>query len=130
MVSLSFSCSFPFCPTYKFLLPTKSQLLDQRAISLDILTTQICEQTALSADHTKKATTGGVVLFVHLQMLGQIGDTPLQYGDLDFRRAGVPFGPRVVRDDLSFLCGFEWHKKWKPRSYRTTELEEKELLVL
>ena len=57
------------------------------------------------ADHLEQAAAGMVVLFVGLEMLGQIVDPPGQDGDLHLRGAGVALMGGIGLHDFGFFLG-------------------------
>ena len=55
------------------------------------------------ADHLQQTAAGVMVLFVDLQVLGQVSDALGQYRNLDFGGTGVLLVDAVGLDDGSFL---------------------------
>ena len=80
-----------------------AQLVDQSAVTLDVLLLQVVQQTAALADHLEQATTGVVVLGIQLQVSGQVSDALGQDSDLDLGGAGVGLVSTVCLDDGSLL---------------------------
>src|SRR6056297_1870416 len=80
-------------------LTADAQFLDHRAVALDILALQIVEQAPSLADDLEQTPPRVVVLLVGPEMLGQIGDSLRQEGNLDFGRTSVPFvGPELFNN--------------------------------
>ena len=52
-------------------------------ILVDILTLQIIQKLTASRDHLEQSAAGIVVLFVHLEMLGQLNDPLRKQRDLN-----------------------------------------------
>src|SRR5687768_7719946 len=72
-------------PVVSFLgavLATEAQLGDDRAVALDVLSTQVVEEALAASDHTEEASAGVVVLGVGPEVLGELGDPLRQHGDL------------------------------------------------
>ena len=84
---------------------TQTQFLDDGAVTVDILLHQVVEKVTAMTDHLEQATTGVVVLFVHLQVLGQIVDAAGQDRDLNFGRTGVTLVSGVRLHDFGFFVG-------------------------
>ena len=82
------------------------RLLDDRAVTLDVVLCQIVQKIAAMTDHLKKTAAAVVVLVVCLQMLVQIVDAVGQNCDLNLGRTGVAFMGLVLLDDLLLNCLF------------------------
>jgi len=65
-------------------LTSQAEALEYRAITLDILTPQVVEQTAATTDHFEQAAPGEVIFFMGFEMLGEVDDALGQNGNLDF----------------------------------------------
>src|SRR5262245_7360662 len=66
-----------------------SQLLDERAVALDVLVLQVVQHAATLADEHHETATGMVVLGVRLEVSGQIADPLAEDGNLDLGRPRV-----------------------------------------
>src|SRR6185312_12795116 len=69
----------------------------------------VLEQPAPPADQQQQPTPRVVVVLVHLQVLGQIGDPLGQQRDLGLRGAGVGVMQAVLAQNVLFLFGGERH---------------------
>ena len=76
------------------------QLLDDGAVTLDIVLSQVVQEAATMTNHLQKAATAVVILLVHLQMLVQGVDAVGQNGDLYFGRTGVTLVGLVLLDNV------------------------------
>ena len=103
----------PQPPFDRCALSAQAQLIDQAAVTLDVLTPQILEKAATPADHPKKASAGMVVFGVSLQVLGKLDDPPGQDRNLYFRRASVSLGARGLRDDLRLIFFKQRHARYR-----------------
>ena len=70
-------------------LLTDSKFLDDVFVSISIVRLQIVQQATPLADHHEQTPPGGVVLFMRLEVLGQITDPLTQNCNLDFRASGI-----------------------------------------
>jgi hypothetical protein len=68
---------------------SQSQSLDDRAIPLQILLLQIVQKPPALADEFQKAPAGMVVLFMLLEVVGQVRNASAQQGHLNFGRTRV-----------------------------------------
>ena len=68
-----------------------------------VLLLQVVEHIPALTDHLQQAAAGVVVLLVDLQMLGQVGDTAGEDGNLHLRGTGIALVGGVLEDDLLFL---------------------------
>src|SRR5207253_2444827 len=87
----------------------KSQPLDQGAVARDVLLGQVVEEPAPLPDEEQEATAAVVIVLVHLEVLGQVGDAPRQQRDLNLRGACVALGLAVIADDGLLCCSVERH---------------------
>src|SRR5436305_853313 len=90
-------------------LAAQPEPLDERTVALDVGAPQVVEQPPTAAVHDQQAAPAVVVVLVRLEVLGQVGDPPREYGDLHLHGTRVPFVGRVVRHDLGLELGFERH---------------------
>ena len=84
-------------------LLTDAKLGDNGAVTLDVLLSDIVQQTTTLTDELEQTHAAVVVLLVHLQVLGELVDALGEDGDLDLRRTGVGLVGLVVDDDSSLL---------------------------
>lgn len=63
--------------------------MDDVFVSISIVRLQIVQQATTLADHHEQTPPGGVVLFMRLEVLGQITDPLTQNCNLDFRASGI-----------------------------------------
>lgn len=87
--------------SWKILL-SQTELLDDSAVAVDILLLKIVQKVTALTDHFKKTATGVVVVVVGLQVLGQVGNSLGENGDLYLGRTCVTLVHRVGLDDLCF----------------------------
>src|SRR5688500_5440349 len=80
-------------------LMTKTQIVDQRAISLQIRLLEVVQQTAALADHHQQPATAVVILLVRAEVIGELVDPLRQQSDLDRRAAPVVLVQLVLLDD-------------------------------
>jgi len=86
-------------------LATEAELVDQRAVMLDVAILHVVQHAPATPDHHQKSTTTVMVLGMRLQMLGQAVDAIRQEGNLHIGRPRVG-GVRAVRgDDLALGRG-------------------------
>src|SRR5580704_16696129 len=81
------------------LLPDRKLILDV-AESFGIRPSQVLEQALTFMDLHQQASPARVILLMALQVLGQVGDSLGQHGDLNFRRAGVRLGTLILANQL------------------------------
>src|SRR4029453_815099 len=81
-------------------LPAQDELLDEGAVSLDVLSLEVVEETPSLAPELEEPTAGIVVLRVRPQMLGQVVDPSGEEGNLSLCRTSVGSTPTVFLDDL------------------------------
>ena len=82
------------------------QLLDDRAVTLDIDLLQVAKKVSSVADHLQHAAAAVVVLVVGLEVLGQSVDAMGKDRDLNLGRTGVALMGGVLRND-SLLFFFQ-----------------------
>ena len=82
----------------QFPLSPKSELGDQRSISLDVVPSEIVEQPAPSADEHEQSAARVVILVVDPQVLREMVDPPGEQGNLYLRGTGVGFVETVLGD--------------------------------
>src|SRR3984885_12307172 len=90
-------------------LPAQTELLDHRAVPVDVFALQVVQQAPAAADKQQQPAAAVVVVLVHLEVLGQVADPLGQQRDLDLRRAGVTLTGRVTRNDLGLHRRIERH---------------------
>ena len=71
----------------------------------------IVGNVAATADQEQESPTGMVVVLVHLEVLGQVGDPLGEHRDLNLRRAGVALMLGEPGDDLGFRVLGEHERK-------------------
>ena len=87
-----------------------AELRDERTVTLDVGLLQVRKQVASVTDHHQKPAAGMVVLFVGLQVLGQIVNPLREHRNLDLRRAGVALmGGVFGHNGLLFFLGHVFH---------------------
>jgi hypothetical protein len=84
-------------------LAAQTQLRDQGAVALEVLLLEIGKKASAAADLEEKPTTAMVILFVDLEMLGEMVDRGGQRGDLHIGRTGVVARTSVLGEDLGLL---------------------------
>src|SRR5690606_26586432 len=72
-----------------------------------VLPLQVGQQGTTLVDQLQQATTGVVVLLVHLEVLGQLLDAGREQRHLDFRRTGVVGHALELVDDLGGIDGHQ-----------------------
>jgi hypothetical protein len=68
---------------------SQSKALNDRSVTLQILFLHIVQKPSPLADELQQPPAGMVVLFMLLEMIGQIGDASTQERDLNFRRSRI-----------------------------------------
>ena len=93
------------------LLLAQVQLLDDRAVTLDIDLLQVAQKVSSVADHLQHTAAAVVVLVVSLEVLGESVDAMGKDRDLNLGRTGVALVGSVLRDDglLFVLQHFLFH---------------------
>jgi hypothetical protein len=70
---------------------SQSQALDDRTITLQILLLQVVQKPSALADEFQKPPAGMVVLFMLLEMIGQVRNPSAQQSHLNFRRTRIGY---------------------------------------
>ena len=92
-------------PRFGFLF-TKSELLDNRSVAVDVYLLEIAEKAASLTDHLQQTSAAVVVFFVLLQMLGERVDPCGEDRDLYLGGACVALVDRVLLNNaLLFFFG-------------------------
>ena len=86
----------------ELLLAPEAELLDQRAVALEILALEIVQQATAPSNELEQAAPRIVILRVGPQVLGELVDPSREERDLDRRRTRVPIAPAV----LAYAWGF------------------------
>ena len=81
----------------------QTQPSDDLQIPVAIFAGQVFKQLVSLADHLEQPATRGVILFVRLEVLGQLVDALGQNRDLHFGTAGVGIVRAISVDDGLFL---------------------------
>lgn len=85
------------------LLLTKTQLLNNLAVSLNVLLHEVVEEITAATYHLQKASAGMVVILVYLQVFCEVVDSLGEDCNLHLRRTGVALVLRIFKDNLCFL---------------------------
>src|SRR4051812_43271910 len=115
-----------FHPPRVLVLTPEAELLDQRAVGLDVLALEIVEQPAAPADELEQAAPRVVVLRVRAEMLGELVDPRRQQCDLHLRRPRVGVVLPVLADDVELGFLGEGHTppcRMTPQSQRAAKEE-------
>jgi hypothetical protein len=86
-------------------LSTQAKRLYDGAVSLDVIFLDVVEQASAPPNQHEQPSAGMVVLFVDLQMLGQILNAMGEQSNLDFGAAGVGIMQFIFFDQLLFVLG-------------------------
>src|SRR5262245_43703633 len=89
---------------------TQAETVDQRAVALHVDLGDVLEQPTPTADQQQQTAPRVVVVLVHLQVLGQVGDALGQQRDLGFRGAGVGVMQAILAQNVLLLFGGERHE--------------------
>jgi len=95
-------------------LLSKAKPFNDGLVSFLIIILQIIEETTTTGNKHQKATSTGMVLFVVLQVLGQIGNPVAEHSNLDLRRASVRLSPLELSDQFCFLFLSDRHRNRLP----------------
>ena len=79
-----------------------SELSDHILIAVNIIASQVIEQTTPLAYDFQQAPSGAVVFLVCLEVFREIRDALAKNGNLDFRRTRVRSVDTMLCDDASF----------------------------
>src|SRR4051812_33232364 len=90
-------------------LAAQAQLLDQRAVALQVVPLHVGQQPAPPADQLEQAPARMVVVLVHLHVLGELADPLGEQGDLHLGGAGVGVACPELADQLLLLVLRERH---------------------
>src|SRR5438093_7958826 len=101
-------------------LLTNPEALDQLGVAVGILALQIVEQPPALADELQQAAPRVVILYVRLEVLGQIVDAFTEERDLHFRGARVRFVHSVRAYD--FRLTFVAQHRVSPRTAQSASL--------
>ena len=74
---------------FAFRLLADSEFADYVPIAVRIVRLQVIQQAAALAHQHQETAPGSVILFVCLEMLGQLANPLTQNRNLDFRRTGI-----------------------------------------
>lgn len=88
---------------------TQTELLNQGAIAIGILTLQVGQQAFTTVDHHDQAAAGVVILGVGFEMAVEFVDTGGQQCDLHFRGTGIVLTACVIRNDSGLVDVFYRH---------------------
>jgi len=88
-----------------FALLSQAELADDRAVTLDVVLLQVVQQASSATDHLLQTAAAVEVLFVSLEVLGQVSDAVGQDSNLYLGRTGVTLVGSVLLDDVE-LCVF------------------------
>jgi hypothetical protein len=78
-------------PTSRDDLSPEPERLNDAAVSLDILGLHVVQESSAPPDQHQKSSAGMMILFMNLEMLGQIFNAMGQQSDLNLRRSGIAF---------------------------------------
>src|SRR5256885_11650256 len=92
------------------LLLTYAQLRNHFTITLDVMPSQVIEQSATLTDDFQQPTTGCVILGVRLEMFGEVSDSLAQQCDLDFRGPCIGCMDSIRANDCVFIFLGETHR--------------------
>ncbi len=70
-------------------LATQTQFCNQGPVTLHVLFLEVPKQSPTLTDHHQQSSTAVMILFVGLQMLGEVVDAFCEQRNLDLRRTGV-----------------------------------------
>ena len=95
--------NMPLLSAPLIVLLSQSELADDRAVTLDISLLQIVQKVSSVTDHLLKTAAAVEVLFVGLEVLGQVVDAVGENRDLNLGRSCVAIVKLVSFNDLLFL---------------------------
>lgn len=87
-------------------LLAQTQIADQALVSCSIRACEVLEQARPATNHLEQSATGGVVLDVAFEVLGEFQNATGEQRDLHVRRTGVLLVHTVTLNDPGLgLCG-------------------------
>ena len=81
-----------------------TELIDDSAVTLDVLGHQIVQHLAALTDHLQQAAAGVMILLVGTEVLGEVVDSLGENGDLNFRGTRVALMACILLDDLCLFA--------------------------
>src|SRR5438128_1282986 len=78
---------------------TQAEFLDQRTITVQVLTFEVGQQALTTVNHHDQTATGVVILGVCLEVTIQVVDTCSQQSDLHFWRTSIVLSACIVCDN-------------------------------
>jgi hypothetical protein len=84
------------------ILTAKTERLDDRPVTLDVLLNQVIQQPTTLANHFQKAPARMMVFFVSFEVVCQIGDPFCQKRYLHLRGTSVTFMTLILINDFLF----------------------------
>lgn len=83
-----------------------AEAFDDGTVTLDVVLKKIVKELSSLTDHLLHTSAGVVVLRIASKVLGELGDSLGENGDLNLGRTGVAFVNGVLLDNalLGFLC--------------------------
>src|SRR5262249_40286755 len=93
-------------------LVTETEIFEQLAITIEIRSLEVLQQTAPLTHHHEQATTAGVIFLVLAKVFGEIFDASGQQRDLNWCAAAIGVVQLVLTDDFVFV---ESHEAQPPR---------------
>ncbi len=80
-----------------------AEFADKLAVAVDVLGSQVLQQTALTTDLEEQPAARVIVVRMHLEVLGKSSNRRLEKSDLDLRRPGIGLMRLILRDHSVFL---------------------------
>ena len=90
-------------PIWSSKLLADAKFLDNALVAFGIVLFQIIQQATTLADHHEQTAPGGMVFFMVFEMLRQVANPLAEYGNLDFRAAGIRIMRAESVNDVGFL---------------------------
>lgn len=84
-------------------LLSEAELTHQRAVTIDIFTIKVVEQSAALTHQFHQTSAGTVIVFVQAKVFCEFSDPSRQQRDLNFRRTAVTLVCSVFLDDRGTL---------------------------
>ena len=78
------------------------EALDKRSVLHDVLALEVALKSAALTDEQEKASSRVEIFLVRPQVVGDLQDALLHDCDLDFGRAGIALGGRIIANRLCF----------------------------